>query len=158
MSGKEILIAVSALLPYGVLIQVEGETKEPVLLRSIGFDWNGNLIYSWGTKYSDHRDELFSEKPFKLYLRNIEDVLELEREIIDEESADTLSMYMSMRDEDIWKVAPSRQLVELKWFLENHVDVFGLIKEGLAIEVKSMSPLNPYKSEDYRGMMERAII
>jgi hypothetical protein len=87
----------------------------------------------------------------------MEDITDFEREVIDLESSETLSTYMSMRDTDIWKVAPQRELAELKWFLENHIDIFDLIKEGLAVEVKAMSPMNPYKSEDYERMLEKAL-
>ena len=157
MSNREILIAFSILLPYRVLIKVDG-VSDPALLRGIGYDLSGSQIYySWGTKYEDHRDVLFSEKPFKVYLRGMEDITDLEREVIDLESSETLSTYMSMRDSDIWKVAPQRELAELKWFLENHIDIFGLIKEGLAVEVKAMSPMNPYKSEDYERMLEKVL-
>ena len=157
MSNREILIAFSILLPYRVLIKVDG-VSDPALLRGIGYDLSGSQIYySWGTKYEDHRDVLFSEKPFKVYLRGMDDITDLEREVIDLESSETLSTYMSMRDTDIWKVAPQRELAELKWFLENHIDIFGLIKEGLAVEVKAMSPMNPYKSEDYERMLEKVL-
>jgi hypothetical protein len=87
----------------------------------------------------------------------MDDITDFEREVIDLESSETLSTYMSMRDTDIWKVAPQRELAELKWFLENHIDIFGLIKEGLAVEVKAMSPMNPYKSEDYERMLEKVL-
>ena len=157
MSNIEILIAFSILLPYRVLIKVDG-VPDPALLRGICYNLSGSQIYySWGTKYEDHRNVVFSEKPFKVYLRGMEDITDLEREVIDLESSETLSTYMSMRDTDIWKVAPTRELAELKWFLENHIDIFGLIKEGLAVEVKAMSPMNPYKSEDYERMLEKVL-
>jgi hypothetical protein len=157
MSNREILIAFSILLPYRVLIKVDG-VSDPVLLKSVGYDISGSQIYySWGTKYEDHRNVVFSETPFKIYLRGMDDITDFEREVIDLESSETLSTYMSMRDTDIWKVAPQRELAELKWFLENHIDIFGLIEEGLAVEVKAMSPMNPYKSEDYERMLEKVL-
>ena len=160
MSEKEILAAVAPLIPYGILIQPEGEDV-PCLLRGIGFDWTGCLMYNWGTKYSDNRSTLFSEKPFKVYLRRVEDMTDMEKEVSDEASADTLSLYLgpAMKEEDIWKVTPGRQWVELRWYLENHIDVFGLLGSGeLGIEISITDPPNnPYMSREYEDLMEKSI-